>query len=279
MEDSRRSSSYVSMLRLDTCARNLVSAAVVRLPTGLLPELPRSRSHSPSRPPPPLGLTRPPRLPPVMDRPLLVPPAAAAAAAAPTADPKDKDSDEENDTDEDADSMEVEEEEKEDEEEEEDDDQTTVISNWREAFAEAAEDLAQNSLPNSNFFVSSLNGAKHHPRKKNRLGQRARQQLAEKKYGQQARHVVDPSLDRSKPLTSNTGPQKDKRSSAVRDGKQKSSQPRQLQKAQGKLQGKSPLSAQDEALHPSWVAKRLLKEKEAAPVKFEGKKITFDDDD
>jgi len=109
------------------------------------------------------------------------------------------------------------------------------------------------------MFMSSLNGGvdddyysdedsasdiieEKRPKKKNRMGQRERQKLWEKNYGKNANHL-------------------------------KKAREMKLKEKKKDKDSKLP-----ENLHPSWEAKRLMKEKSKI-VEFSGKKITFDDDD
>lgn len=122
--------------------------------------------------------------------------------------------------------------------------------------------------------------------KKNRRGQRARQQIWEQKYGAKAKHL---------------GKEKDGRKSGwdakrgATDGSERFGKGRLNGGARGKLgSGRGAPSAvrmpvQGEAggqkkkhrddggpIHPSWEAAKKAKERKEAPVAFQGKKITFD---
>ncbi|ORX77534.1 hypothetical protein BCR32DRAFT_270606 [Anaeromyces robustus] len=124
-----------------------------------------------------------------------------------------------------------------------------------------SEDEDDNGLTSKSYdsmFMSSLNGEENEyssdeeslsdfieekrPKKKNRMGQRERQKLWEKNYGKNANHL-------------------------------KKAREMKLKEAKKEKNNKLP-----ENLHPSWEAKRLLKEKSKI-VEFTGKKITFDDND
>ncbi|KAJ3110016.1 hypothetical protein HK100_003175 [Physocladia obscura] len=77
--------------------------------------------------------------------------------------------------------------------------------------------------------------------KKNRMGQRARQQIWEKEYGKNANHMLKKKIE--PPAFKKPAPQKI-----------------------------------EENLHPSWAAKRAQKQ-QAGPVEFSGKKVVFGGDD
>lgn len=108
------------------------------------------------------------------------------------------------------------------------------------------------------MFMNSLNGGNNdfysseddasdiieekRPKKKNRMGQRERQKLWEKNYGKNANHL-------------------------------KKARELKLKEKKKEKSNKLP-----ENLHPSWEAKRLMKEKSKI-VEFKGKKITFGDEE
>ena len=89
-------------------------------------------------------------------------------------------------------------------------------------------------------------------RKRNRLGQAARRKLAEEKYGDQAKHLRLNAASSSKKEKKRYYENKDKQ--------------------------EEPVKTKDEELHPSWQARREVKEK-MSKVKFEGKSIKFEDAD
>ena len=119
------------------------------------------------------------------------------------------------------------------------------------------------------------------PERRNRRGQRARQQIWEKKFGEKAKHLVEPKArDSGWDL---------KRGAVGVDSKPWKHGVRNplLDKSKGTganemRLGKEPPAPRirDDAgpLHPSWEAKKLAKEKELArqAAPFAGKKITFD---
>lgn len=93
--------------------------------------------------------------------------------------------------------------------------------------------------------------------KKNRRGQRARQQMWEKVHGKGAKHL-----------------QKNKTGIKPREGKE----PRkQIRKAQPQHSFKPKSS--DDSLHPSWEAMKKKRSQETLKVEFKGQKIKFDDSD
>ncbi|GAO49357.1 Bud-site selection protein [Saitoella complicata NRRL Y-17804] len=100
--------------------------------------------------------------------------------------------------------------------------------------------------------------------RKNRMGQRARRALAEKKFGRHAAHVKKEQEERQKERE-------------AFDERKKKREVRDTIKAK-ELAEKEAKRRELEAkpVHPSWAAKQALKEKEKTIVPFQGKKITFD---
>jgi hypothetical protein len=93
-------------------------------------------------------------------------------------------------------------------------------------------------------------------KKRNRLGQRARQLLNEQKFGEAAKHVKNPKLDANKRHA---------------DQKEKARRTQQRQAKRDKAQ-----QQQEAPLHPSWAAKLQAK---AQPVQsYQGKRMVFDDE-
>ncbi|KAK0333880.1 hypothetical protein LTR91_010852 [Friedmanniomyces endolithicus] len=121
--------------------------------------------------------------------------------------------------------------------------------------------------------------------RKNRRGQRARQQIWEKKYGAKAQHLQ--KQDRNKGWDPKRGATE---AGGGHRGREKSRQAdsganrEPVGKKSDSAGAKRPAAVVKEkhrddegALHPSWAAAKLAKEKKAAaPVAFQGKKITFD---
>ena len=119
--------------------------------------------------------------------------------------------------------------------------------------------------------------------KKNRRGQRARQQLWEKKYGSKAKHLQrekdsrKAGWDAKRGATGGTerfvkrGP-RGKFGGGGRgahNGVQKPSN-------DGDIGRKKKHRDDGGAVHPSWEAAKKAKERKEAPIAFQGKKITFD---
>ena len=124
-------------------------------------------------------------------------------------------------------------------------------------------------------------------RRKNKRGQRARQAIYEKKYGDNANHLKKAKESRDHGWDMRRGAQKDK---DVRNGKkarkferpnrgkvEKLGNRRGPQSSGANIEPVKPRTskAAEGAIHPSWEAARKAKEqKNAAP--FQGKKVTFD---
>ncbi|TKA61283.1 hypothetical protein B0A55_11336 [Friedmanniomyces simplex] len=136
-------------------------------------------------------------------------------------------------------------------------------------------------ISGSDSDIEDLNEA---PRK-NRRGQRARQQIWEKKYGAKAQHLQkqdrDKGWDPKRGATDGGGERRGK--DRVRPGNSGANQEPVGMRKEGVVARRPAAEVKlkhrdDEgSLHPSWAAAKLAKEKkEAAPVAFQGKKITFD---
>jgi hypothetical protein len=128
--------------------------------------------------------------------------------------------------------------------------------------------------------------------KKNRRGQRARQQLAEKKFGAKAKHLLNPKNDRSQGWDAKRGATDGARggrgggrggfgagrggfgAGAGRGGSFSKGAP----PAGGDARPPPKKKHNDDEgpLHPSWAAAKAAKDKKAVPVVFTGKKISFD---
>lgn len=115
--------------------------------------------------------------------------------------------------------------------------------------------------------------------KKNRRGQRERRAIWEKKYGAKAKHLMaqnrnegwDPKrgaidkMDRHAKVMSKGGSRANRNDRRNGEGEHKT------------LNGHRERHRDDSGpIHPSWEAAKKAKEKKAAPVAFQGKKITFD---
>lgn len=116
-------------------------------------------------------------------------------------------------------------------------------------------------------------------KRKNRMGQKARRALWEKKYGQNANHIRkekeknksnrDQGWDLRRGATDESGD---------RGRKPKGRKSESKSKPQGSDDASKPTKApakEEKPLHPSWEAARKAKEK-STQATFQGKKITFD---
>eukprot|EP00035_Acanthoeca_spectabilis_P008581 m.155751 g.155751 ORF g.155751 m.155751 type:complete len:384 (+) comp14418_c0_seq2:249-1400(+) len=110
-------------------------------------------------------------------------------------------------------------------------------------------------------------------KKKNRAGQMARQKRAALKFGEEAKHVRDPSRDANAKQEARRQ-QKEKKNAKgrkkPREGQKEGPDPPKKPQTPVKVAG----AMDEEDMHPSWVAKK--QEKSAAIQPFQGKKITFD---
>jgi hypothetical protein len=124
--------------------------------------------------------------------------------------------------------------------------------------------------------------------KKNRRGQRARQQIAEKKFGAKAKHLENPKNDRSQGWDAKRGATDGARggrggrggfgTGANRGGGFGKSAPAPGRFAGGDAPAPPKKKHNDDEgpLHPSWAAAKAAKDKKAVPIVFAGKKISFD---
>lgn len=117
--------------------------------------------------------------------------------------------------------------------------------------------------------------------RKNRRGQRARQQIWEKKYGTGALHLQkqdrNQGWDAKRGATN--GPTRGERKKLGRGGKPAGNsrgKGRGSESAKGTSAPKKPRRDDTGPLHPSWEAAKRAKEKKSEPVVFQGKKISFD---
>ncbi|KAK3686478.1 hypothetical protein LTR37_019763 [Vermiconidia calcicola] len=118
--------------------------------------------------------------------------------------------------------------------------------------------------------------------KKNRRGQRARQQIWEQKFGTKAKHLQKEER--------NTGwdPKRGATDNSQRRGKAPGRRERRASPNSGLTGGseqhrskpgsdaKNKHKDDSGPLHPSWEAAKKAKSKKEAPIAFQGKKITFD---
>jgi len=131
--------------------------------------------------------------------------------------------------------------------------------------------------------------------KKNRRGQRARQQIAEKKFGAKAKHLENPKNDRSQGWDAKRGATDGARggrggrggfgagrggfgTGANRGGGFGKGAPAPGRFAGGDAPAPPKKKHNDDEgpLHPSWAAAKAAKDKKAVPIVFAGKKISFD---
>ncbi|KAJ5759419.1 hypothetical protein N7520_006575 [Penicillium odoratum] len=120
------------------------------------------------------------------------------------------------------------------------------------------------------------------PKRKNRMGQQARRALWEKKFGQQANHVVAEQKNQKRNRDSGwdtkrgaTGAAGGAGGSRARRDAPAAPQNRAQRRAAGDFSSHKEKKADDTGpLHPSWEAKK--KQKEQAAAVFSGKKVTFD---
>ncbi|KAK3984487.1 protein bud22 [Cladorrhinum sp. PSN332] len=120
------------------------------------------------------------------------------------------------------------------------------------------------------------------PPRKNRRGQRARQQIWEKKFKEKAKHLAkqqarDSGWDLKRGAVENDGKPWKK---GIKNPllKRAASGANDIKVVPKQEEQKKVQRTRDDAgsLHPSWEARRLAKEKERLTAPFEGKKITFD---
>ncbi|ODV91655.1 hypothetical protein CANCADRAFT_226 [Tortispora caseinolytica NRRL Y-17796] len=131
-------------------------------------------------------------------------------------------------------------------------------------------ELATGYYSGSDASDIEMEEAPEEPKKKNRMGQRARRELWEKKYGKNANHLKN-QKEHNQKGSNGSRPTKDFRSH--RDSKiHKETKPRKDFKKEFKKETTKP--ADLESLHPSWAARK--KEIEVFSIKPKGKKVKFD---
>ncbi|TFK27741.1 Bud-site selection protein [Coprinopsis marcescibilis] len=117
--------------------------------------------------------------------------------------------------------------------------------------------------------------------RKNRRGQRARRAIWEKKYGKNANHTkaavkVLAEVQRSKPRSNNGNTRKERRSKGYSAPQVSGANTTALVSRDSNPAASKSSNSATKGLHPSWEAKRKLKEKERdAIVPSQGKKIKF----
>lgn len=118
--------------------------------------------------------------------------------------------------------------------------------------------------------------------KKNRRGQRARQQIWEQKFGTKAKHLQkeerNTGWDPKRGATENSqrrgkAPGQRERRASPNHGLGGGSDQRNMKHGNDAQKKQKDDSG---SLHPSWEAAKKAKEKKEAPIAFQGKKITFD---
>jgi Asp-tRNA(Asn)/Glu-tRNA(Gln) amidotransferase C subunit len=119
------------------------------------------------------------------------------------------------------------------------------------------------------------------PERKNRRGQRARQALWEKKFGEKAKHLQEPAKGRDSGWDLKRGAVDGNAKPWKQGIRNPLSRPKGTGANEMDLGGpkKEPAPRQRDdsgPLHPSWEARRLAKAKEQLSAPFQGKKITFD---
>lgn len=116
------------------------------------------------------------------------------------------------------------------------------------------------------------------PVKKNRRGQRARQQIAEKKYGQKAKHLEKQKNDRGSGWDAKRGATDGSRGkrSGMGGGRGGFSKGHGAPSREPPAPEKKKHKDDEGPIHPSWAAAKAAKEKKSAPVAFAGKRISFD---
>ncbi|GMK54616.1 hypothetical protein CspeluHIS016_0112020 [Cutaneotrichosporon spelunceum] len=124
------------------------------------------------------------------------------------------------------------------------------------------------SDPDMDYDEDGIIGSKKAVRK-NRRGQRARQAIWEKKYGKGAKHVVKAREEAEKKMR---GPQGQRRDQGWG---QRVVEPEPSAAAKPAPRAAAP-KPQAEALHPSWEAARLRKQRAVAPDAPKATKIVFD---
>lgn len=116
--------------------------------------------------------------------------------------------------------------------------------------------------------------------KKNRRGQRARQQIWEKKFGTKAKHLHGQKPKRNEGWDPKRGATDRGERPGRRSGKpgEKSASDRRPTTANSQPIGDVKVNHRDDSgpIHPSWEAAKKAKEAKAAVVAFQGKKVTFD---
>jgi hypothetical protein len=122
------------------------------------------------------------------------------------------------------------------------------------------------------------------PPRKNRRGQRARQQIWEKKFGVKAKHLQKPAVANARWDPKRGATDRNSRGGRSFGGRGGfGSRPTERRTGANDIaiskrpsETKKPKRDDTGPLHPSWEAAKRAKEKKSAPVAFQGKKISFD---
>ncbi|CAL1713097.1 unnamed protein product [Somion occarium] len=113
--------------------------------------------------------------------------------------------------------------------------------------------------------------------RKNRRGQRARRAIWEKKYGGNANHVKKQREENYRAPKGRQGQERHNPQSGGHPHGRSTSGPSRAQPSQNLQRSAEKLKKEEKPLHPSWEAKRRLKEKlNPSLVAPQGKKIIFD---
>ncbi|KAH6617078.1 Bud-site selection protein [Chaetomium tenue] len=121
------------------------------------------------------------------------------------------------------------------------------------------------------------------PERRNRRGQRARQAIWEKKFGEKAKHLQEPAKGRDSgwdlkrgAVDANSKPWKRGIRNPLLNKAKASSGANDTELGPPKKEPAPRKRDDSGSLHPSWEARRLAKAKEQMSAPFQGKKITFD---
>ena len=137
----------------------------------------------------------------------------------------------------------------------------------------------------SESFTSDAGPATEKHKRKNRMGQQARRTLAEQQYGAAANHLQDQSGKKSKGRGAKDAGWDLKRGATNSSDKSRGSSKRRLKPDaesgpnNGSKARKSSSRAKDDTgqLHPSWIAKKKIKQQQSQGIAaFQGKKMVFD---
>ena len=137
----------------------------------------------------------------------------------------------------------------------------------------------------SESFASDAEQTTEKPKRKNRMGQQARRALAEQQYGAAANHLKNQSGKKSKDRKVKDAGWDPKRGATSSSDKSRGFGRRYLKPDAERVpsnasKAKKPTTrAKDDTgqLHPSWIAKKKIKEQQGQGIAaFQGKKMVFD---